>query len=137
MNISSIVIQTRPEHVEGVVADVKACEVCDYHLHDEIGRVIVTIEGESVDEELEKLRVIEEIEHVIAADMQMAYSEEELERNMQVMNNADDVPELLQRDDVDPTRIVYHGDLKGKDNLEGFAKSLDKGFGYKKDLKDR
>ena len=65
MNISSIVVQTRPEFLDQVVSDLKACTACDYHLHDEIGRVIVTIEGESVKEELEKLHVIEEIEHGI------------------------------------------------------------------------
>lgn len=135
MNISSIVVQTRPEYLESVVQQLKECSVCDYHLHDEMGRVIVTIEGESVKEELEKLRVIEELEHVVCADMQMAYSEDELDNNVEVLNNADAVPELLAKDDVDPTRVVYHGDLKGKDDLEGFASSLDKGMGYKKDLK--
>ena len=46
-------------------------------IHDEKGRVIVTIEGkDSVKEELKKtISVIEAIPHVIAsADMQMAYS---------------------------------------------------------------
>ena len=58
---------------------------------------------------------------------------------MQVLNSADSVPEILAKEDIDPTKIVYHGDLKGKgkDNLEGFAASLDKGMGYKKDLKDK
>lgn len=137
MNISSIVVQTRPEFIQKVVQELKECQACDYHLHDEKGRIIVTIEGESVKEELEKLRVIEDIEHVIAADMQMAYSEDELENNMQVLNNADAVPELLAREDIDPTRVVYHGDLKGKDDLENFAASLDDGLGYKKSLKDK
>lgn len=135
MNISSIVVQTRPENLEQVVADLKACEVCDYHLHDEKGRVIVTIEGESVKEELQKLRVIEEIKNVVSADMQMAYSEDELEQNVQVLNSADAVPQILDRDDIDPTKIVYHGDLKGKEDLDNFAKSLDEGLGYKKQHK--
>jgi nitrate reductase NapD len=135
MNISSIVVQTRPEYLEKVVQDLKECGACDYHLHDEKGRIIVTIEGEGVKEELEKLRVIEAIQHVISADMQMAYSEEELEQNMQILNHADAVPEILAKDDIDPTQIVYHGDLKGKDDLENFAASLDKGLGYKKDFK--
>ncbi len=127
MNISSIVVQTRPEHLEQVVQDLQNCDVCDYHLHDEKGRVIVTIEGEGVKEELEKLRVIEEIDNVMAADMQMAYSEDELNSNMEVMNNNDAVPEILAREDVDPTTIVYNGDLKKKQNLGEFADQLDKG----------
>jgi nitrate reductase NapD len=123
MNISSIVIQTLPEHVESVVAAVKALEECEYHLHDEKGRVIVTIEGEGVEEELRKLRVVEAIPHVITADMQMAYSEDELDQHMSVLENAEVVPTMLNDEDIDPKDIVYNGDLKKKD-LEEFARQL-------------
>ncbi len=124
MNISSIVVQTVPKYLDEVVKSLKECEVCDYHMHDEKGRVIVTIEGEGVKEELEKLRVIEEIPHVVAADMQMAYSEDELNEHMEILDNADAVPKMLNDDNVDPDRILYRGDLKGK-NLEGFAHKFD------------
>lgn len=124
MNISSIVVQTLPKHLEQVVNDLKNCEVCDYHLHDEKGRVIVTIEGKGVEEELKKLRVVEAIPHVIAADMQMAYSEDELDANIEVINNSEAVPKMLNDGDLRPEDIIYNGDLKKKD-LEGFAKQLD------------
>ncbi|MBN2824454.1 MAG: chaperone NapD [Campylobacterales bacterium] len=126
MNISSIVVQTLPKHLEQVVADLKACEACDYHLHDEKGRVIITIEGEGVEEELKKLRVVEAIPHVISADMQMAYSEEELDEHIEVINTNDAVPKMLNDDTIDVEDITYHGDLKKKD-LEAFAKELEKG----------
>jgi nitrate reductase NapD len=125
MNISSIVVQTLPKHLDQVVADLKACEVCDYHFHDEKGRIIITIEGAGVDEELEKLRVVEAIPHVMAADMQMAYSEDELNAHMEVINNSDIVPKMLNDENVDVSKIVYSGDLKKKD-LYGFAKEFDK-----------
>jgi nitrate reductase NapD len=125
MNISSIVVQTLPKFLDEVVENLKKCEACDYHLHDEKGRVIITIEGQSVSEELEKLRVIEAIPHVIAADMQMAYSEDELDQHMEVINNADAVPKMLHDDTLDPKDIIYRGDLKKKD-LEGFAREFDK-----------
>jgi len=125
MNISSIVVQTVPKFLDAVVESLKACEVCDYHLHDEKGRIIITIEGKDVSEELEKLRVIEAIPHVISADMQMAYSEDELDANMKVINNADAVPKILNDEDVELERVTYHGDLKKKDSeLIDFAKSL-------------
>jgi nitrate reductase NapD len=123
MNISSIVVKCLPKYVEEVVENLKSCEVCDYHLHDEVGRVIITIEGEGVEEELKKLSVIEAIPHVISADMQMAYSEDELDEHMEVINNTDAVPKMLNDDTIDPKDIVYNGDLKKKD-LEGFAKSF-------------
>ena len=124
MNISSIVVQTLPKYVEEVIESLKACEACDYHLHDEKGRIIITIEGEGVSEELAKLRVVEAIPHVIAADMQMAYSEDELDEHMQVINDAELVPKMLHDDDLKPEDIIYNGDLKKK-NLEGFAKTFD------------
>ena len=120
MNISSIVVQTVPRYLDEVVQSLKECEVCDYHLHDEKGRVIITIEGEGVKEELEKLRVIEAIPHVVTADMQMAYSEDELDANMEVLNNSDLVPKMLNDETVPVNEIVYNGDLKKKD-LESFA----------------
>ena len=125
MNISSIVVQTLPKYLDGVVKDLKECDACDYHLHDEKGRVIITIEGENVSEELKKLRVIEAIPHVISADMQMAYSEDELNEHMQVLDNSDVVPKILDEEDVDPSQIVYRGDLKHKD-IDNFAVTFDK-----------
>lgn len=125
MNISSIVVQTVPKYLDEVVQSLKDCEVCDYHLHDEKGRIIITIEGNGVEEELKKLRVIEAIPHVIAADMQMAYSEDELDEHMEVLDNAEVVPSMLNDDSVDIDNIIYRGDLKRKD-LEGFARDFDK-----------
>lgn len=125
MNISSIVVQTLPKFLDEVVIALKECEVCEYHMHDEKGRVIITIEGEDVSEELRKLRIIEAIPHIAAADMQMAYSEDEINENMERLANADVVPTMLNDDTIDAKDIVYGGDLKKKD-LEDFAKHLDK-----------
>ena len=124
MNISSIVVQTMPAYLDEVVESLKACEVCDYHFHDEKGRIIITIEGDGVSEELQKLRVVEAIPHVIAADMQMAYSEDELDEHIEVINNRDAVPKILNDTDVDIDKVVYNGDLKKKD-VEEFANVFD------------
>lgn len=132
MNVSSIVVQTLPKFLDEVVQSLKDCEVCDYHLHDEKGRIIITIEGKDVSEELGKLKVIEAIPHVIAADMQMAYSEDELDENLKVINESDAVPNLLKNEDVEIERVTYHGDLKKKDSqLQEFAKSLSNPDGIK------
>ena len=56
MNISSIVVQTNPNFTEGVVELLKSSDYCDYHFHDEKGRIIVTIEGEGVEEEIAQTR---------------------------------------------------------------------------------
>ena len=124
MNVSSIVVSTLPKYLDEVVESLKNCDVCDYHMHDEIGRIIITIEGAGVEEELKKLKVIEGIPHVASAEMQMAYSEDELSAHMEVLDNADVVPKVLNDQDVNPKDIVYNGDLKKKD-LEGFARTFD------------
>ncbi len=123
MNISSIVVQTLPKYLDEVVETLKNTPECDYHMHDEKGRIIITIEGEGVEQELKKLRIIEAIPHVITADMQMAYSEDELDAHMEVIENGDAVPKMLNEEDLDPRDIVYNGDLKKKD-LEGFARQF-------------
>lgn len=124
MNISSIVVQTLPKYLSEVIENLKKSGACDYHLHDEKGRIIVTIEGNGVDEELKKLLIIEAIPHIISADMQMSYSEDELNNHMMVLENADVVPKVLNDKDVRVEDIVYNGGLKRKD-LIGFAKTFD------------
>jgi len=123
MNISSVVVQTVPKFLDKVVESLKNSDACDYHMHDEKGRIIITLEGVDVSEELKKMKVIEMIPHVISAEMQMAYSEDELEANMKKLENSDLVPKMLNDDDINPRDIIYHGDLKKKD-LEGFARTF-------------
>lgn len=124
MNVSSVVVQTLPKYLDQLVEDLKNCDACDYHLHDEKGRIIVTIEGEGVSEELKKMKIIESLPHVVSADMQMAYSEDELDIHMEQLSNADAVPKMLHDNDIKPEEIIYNGDLKKK-NLEGFADQFD------------
>ena len=125
MNVSSIVVQCLPKWLDEVIENLKNTPECDYHMHDEKGRIIITIEGNGVSEELEKLRVIEAIPHVIAADMQMAYSEDELDEHMEVINNRDAVPKILNKADVNIDKVVYNGDMKKREDMVAFAKDFD------------
>lgn len=114
MNVSSIVVQTVPKFLDEVLASLKASEFCDYHFHDEKGRIIVTIEGEGVEEEIAKLTKIQEIPHVVAADMMYAYSEDELDKERANLEVGGVVPDMLNDETIDVKDIVYHGDLKKK-----------------------
>ncbi|WP_331775794.1 chaperone NapD [Sulfurospirillum sp. 1612] len=115
MNISSIVVQVLPKYMDGVLEILKNAQFCDYHYHDsETGKIIVTIEGESVDDEIRNLKIIQGIEHVIAADMMMSYSEDELDREIKKLEAQNAVPEMLNDDTIEAKDIVYHGDLKKK-----------------------
>ena len=115
MNISSIVIQAKPEYVEEIIAVCEASDFCDYHFHDvEKGKIVVTIEGENIDKEMSKMKKIEQIPHVICADMIMAYSEDELDSARAELEQADVVPPILNDDTIALKDIVYKGDLKKK-----------------------
>ena len=73
MNVSSIVVQAPSKYIDELVEDFKNSELCEYHLHDkEKGKIIVTIEGKDVGEEIEKLVKIQEMSKVMAADMMMS-----------------------------------------------------------------
>jgi nitrate reductase NapD len=115
MNVSSIVVQARSEYIDGLVEHFKQADYCDYYVHDkEKGKIILVIEGENVDEEIEKLIKIQQTPHVIAADMMMTYQEEELDEEFKRLEAAEPVPEMLNDDTIDVRDIVYHGDLRHK-----------------------
>lgn len=115
MNISSIVIQAKPDYIQAIIAQCEASDFCDYHFCDEAkGKIVVTIEGKDIDEEMGKLKKIEAIPHVISATMMMAYSEEELDQEREKLENADVVPPVLNDENIRLEDIVYKGDLKKK-----------------------
>ena len=115
MNVSSIIVKTVPKFLDEVVASVKAYEGCDYHLHDEKGRVIITIEGEDTAQEMKKLKIIQELPHVIAADMHYAYSEDELNEERDKLEvNGTSMPAWLNDENANFDDIQYNGDLKKK-----------------------
>lgn len=115
MNISGIVVKTTPNFLQEVLDSLRQSGICDVHFHDESGRIIVTIEGEGIGEETAKLKKLQEIPHVVAADMVYSYSEEELEAARKEFEMVDVVPEVLKREDLKAEEITYGGDLRKKD----------------------
>ena len=113
MNISSIVIRSLAEYTEQLVAALKKSDVCDYHLHDET-KIIVTIEGDGISEEIAKLKKIQAMEHVISADMMYSYSEEELDKEKDKIEKSDGIKPWLNDNRDDAGLISYAGDLKKK-----------------------
>ena len=53
MNISSIVVQVLPKNYDTLKEELEASGICDYHFGDkEKGKMIVTIDGTGVEEEI-------------------------------------------------------------------------------------
>ena len=120
MNISSIVVQALPKHIDNLVTYFKDEDFVDYHLHDkEKGKIIVTVEGKDVEEEIKKLVKIQQLPHVITADMMMTYQEDQLDEEIKKLEAEDPVPAILNEADIDVRDVVYNGDLKKKDFFGG------------------
>jgi len=116
MNVSSIVVQALPKYIDELIEFFEKSDYVDYHLHDkEKGKIIVTVEGKGVEEEIEKLIKIQQLPHVIAADMMMTYQEEQLDEEIKKLEKEGPVPAMLNDDTLGPRDIVYNGDLKNKD----------------------
>lgn len=115
MNISSVVVKCAPEYIESVLEELRAGGQCEVYMHDELGRIVIILEGETTEEESEKLRVIQEIPHILSAEMAMAYSESEFSDEEGKLERVDEqLMERLNADDIDAQDIVYNGHLKDK-----------------------
>ena len=115
MNISSIVVQVLPKNYDTLKEELESGGICDYHFGDkEKGKMIVTIDGSGVEEEIKKLVHIQQTKNVLAADMMQTY-QEELEGAIKELEEADVVPDMLNMDSIDVRDIIYNGDLKKKD----------------------
>lgn len=77
MNISSVVIKCAPQFLAQTVELLKNSGLCEVYAKDELGRIVVVIEGDSTEDESEKLRAIQAIPHILSAEMVYAFSEDE------------------------------------------------------------
>ena len=116
MNVSSIVVQALPKYIDGLIEEFKKSEICEYHLHDkDRGKIIITVEGKDVGEEIEKLVRIQEMPHVMAADMMMTYQEDSLDAEIKTLNEQGLVPAMLNDDTLEALYILYNVDLNKND----------------------
>lgn len=97
MNVSSLVIKTAPEHVDEVIEMLRTSGLCEVFFHDASGRIVVTIEGKDVSDEMRKLKDIQAMAHVSAADLVYSYSEHEVMEDLRKIDSVTDpVPEALR-----------------------------------------
>jgi nitrate reductase NapD len=113
MNISSVVVKCAPEYIGFVLKKLNESGQCEVYAHDELGRIIIILEGENTEEESEKLRKIQEIPHILAAEMAMAFSENEFsDEEGKFEIPSDNLVNFLNSEDIDAKDIVYNGHLK-------------------------
>lgn len=112
MNISSVVVFFNMDKEERIKAEIEGIENCEMHLNTGDGRLIVTLEGQSVDDEVRMLGQLKKIDGVISADMIFAYAEDELNAERDKLQGNPKIPDWLNDDNVDLSDIRYNGDLK-------------------------
>ncbi|TNF55390.1 nitrate reductase [bacterium] len=97
MNISSVVITTYPEYVQEVKDSISSLDFCDVHFNDPHGKIIATIEGENIHDQLAILKRIQGIRFVLSASLSYSYCEDELIKSLdefEALKNP--VPESLR-----------------------------------------
>jgi len=77
MNVSSIVVRTAPENVNTVMTEINSIDLCEVHFHDPVGKIVATIEGESVHDQVELMKRIQDLPFVLNANLMYAYSDQE------------------------------------------------------------
>jgi len=115
MNISSVVVKCAPQYVAEVLEDLRASGQCEVHLHDELGRIIITLEGDTTEAETEKLQIIQQIPHILSAEVSMVYSESEFATEEAKFERIDDaIVNQLNDASIDARNIVYNGHVRDK-----------------------
>ena len=113
MNISSIVVRTRSEHIEEVIENLEKAGVCEVFHRDDKGQIVVVIEGEDISDEMSKLKAIQSVPRVLSAEMMYAYSEDELSQAREELGQtSDSIPEILNDDSIRAEDIRYPGHVK-------------------------
>ena len=79
MNISSLVVKTKPEDCDAVEKQLREGGLCEVHFRDERGYIIVTVEADDAEAEQAKVKSIQDVPGVLTADMSYAYSDHDFE----------------------------------------------------------
>jgi len=70
MNLSTILVITKPEHLQNVIKCLNQQAGVDVHHTDpDTGRIIITQEAETIDDEVSGLKQLKKLPHIVYAEM--------------------------------------------------------------------
>jgi nitrate reductase NapD len=99
MNISGILVVTAPEHTGNTVETLQGLPGIDvHHVDAATGRIVITQEAETISAEVDGLRRIRALPHIILAEMSYHNFEEDREL-------IDAIPAELENEDLDTARV--------------------------------
>ncbi len=119
MNVSAILIATLPKDLSQVKDEINILEWADVHHMEESGRMIVTIEGKDMDEDLARIKLLNALPGVLTATMIQYYFEDEMEEmwNSVHKKDLDTVPAYLDNNDMNQKAPGIYQSMKGLGNL--------------------
>lgn len=78
MNVSSVIICAAKENIESVINNINAVDYCEVHFFDSGGKIVATIEGESIHEQMERMKKLQSLPDVFNVNLSYSYCEEEI-----------------------------------------------------------
>jgi nitrate reductase NapD len=96
MNVSSIVVRTAPEHLGQAIEAINAISLCEVHFYDTEGKIIVTIEGERVHDQIRTMKLIQDLPFVLSANLLYSYCEDESEAALREIAERGGSPDFWQ-----------------------------------------
>ncbi|MDA3966710.1 MULTISPECIES: chaperone NapD [Helicobacter] len=116
-SVSSVVVMCMASDVDRLCEELNNIESVEWHYKDDNGKIVITMESSSIDEEIKILKQVESLKGVISAQMMYSYSEQELQK-MRENIDIGEIPEILQNDKLKAEDIVYYGDVSNNiDNI--------------------
>lgn len=112
-NVSSLVVLCAQKDIESLWEKINAIKGAECHYQDTSGKIIVTLESQSIEEEIKLLKQIERLEGVLSAQMIYAYHSTELATLREEIQKQDRIPKVLQDEQASANEIAYSGDVQG------------------------
>jgi nitrate reductase NapD len=82
LNVSGIVVKTTKDHMQEVIDRINSVDCCEVHFSDSSGKIVVTIEGESINDQMETFKRIQGLPFVFSAGLSFSYCEDELIKSL-------------------------------------------------------
>jgi len=87
MNVSSIVVKTTPERLREVIDHINTLDFCEVHFFDPAGKIVATIDGETIHDQMESMKKIQGLPDVFSVNLSYSYCEEEVAGAIDEMNS--------------------------------------------------
>lgn len=90
MNVSSVIVRAAKQRIESVINEINAIDFCEVHFFDPGGKIVATIEGESIHHQMERMKKIQDLPDVLSVNVSYTYCEDEVAGAVEEMNGISD-----------------------------------------------